>query len=65
MSRRAEADISRAPLLEPGWRRGRVLALEPGYERAALVLDGDCKYADGPLPDRQFHYLGTQRSRWR
>jgi redox-sensitive bicupin YhaK (pirin superfamily) len=38
------------------------IALEPGYEHAVLVLDGDCRLAGRPLPDRQLHYLGTQRS---
>ena len=38
------------------------LAIEGGYEHAVLVLDGDCRLAGQPLPDRQLHYLGTQRS---
>jgi redox-sensitive bicupin YhaK (pirin superfamily) len=38
------------------------LALNPGYEHAALVLTGDCSLTNEPLQDRQLHYLGTQRS---
>lgn len=38
------------------------LALDPDYEHAVLVLDGDCSIADQRLAGNQLHYLGTQRS---
>jgi redox-sensitive bicupin YhaK (pirin superfamily) len=38
------------------------LAIEPGYEHAVLLLDGECAMGDQPLLARQFYYLGTRRS---
>lgn len=39
------------------------LALDPEYEHAVMVLNGDCSMGSRPLVERQLHYLGVRRSR--
>lgn len=38
------------------------LPLDPGYEHALLLLNGDCTLHDQPLSGGQLYYLGTRRS---
>ena len=39
-----------------------VLPLNPAYEHAILVMDGDCTANGEPLNERTLYYLGTTRS---
>ena len=38
------------------------LPLQPSYEHAVLVMDGDCALDGQPLEERTLYYLGTTRS---
>ena len=39
-----------------------LLPLNPEYEHAVLVMDGDCSVYGEPLTERMLYYLGTTRS---
>lgn len=38
------------------------VGLDPAYEHAVLVLDGECSLDGTPLAPRKLHYLGVQRA---